>query len=62
MPRLVSVQVAGCAPIVRAHTAGAPRAQAWENAHTVASGLRVPAPFADDLILRAVDVWHRARA
>ncbi len=54
MPRLVAVQVAGCAPVVRAHEAGAARATPWENARTVASGLRVPAPFADSLILAAV--------
>ena len=54
MPRLVAVQAAGCAPIVRAFAAGAERAEAWADARTVASGLRVPAPFADRLILRAV--------
>ena len=54
MPRLVAVQAAGCAPIVRAFAAGADRAEAWADARTVASGLRVPAPFADRLILRAV--------
>jgi len=54
MPRLVAVQVAGCAPIVRAYDAGESRATPWENATTVASGLRVPAPFADSLILDAV--------
>lgn len=54
MPRLVAVQAAGCAPIVRAFAAGAERAEAWPDAHTVASGLRVPAPFADRLILRAL--------
>jgi len=54
LPRLVAVQVAGCAPIVRAHEAGAGRAAPWENPRTVASGLRVPAPFADDLILKAI--------
>ena len=54
MPRLVAVQVAGCAPIVRAYDAGLEVATPWENAATVASGLRVPAPFADRLILRAV--------
>jgi len=54
LPRLVAVQVAGCAPIVRAYDAGASRAAPWEDAHTLASGLRVPAPFADALILRAV--------
>ncbi len=54
MPRLIVVQVEGCAPIVRAHRAGAAAATPWEDARTVASGLRVPAPFADALILRAV--------
>ncbi len=54
MPRLIAVQAAGCAPIVRAFDSGAPGAEPWENAATVASGLRVPAPFADTLILRAV--------
>jgi threonine synthase len=54
LPRLVAVQVAGCAPIVRAHEAFAERSSPWVDARTVASGLRVPAPFADDLILRAV--------
>jgi threonine synthase len=53
-PRLIAVQVAGCAPIVRAHQAGATSATPWEDARTVAAGLRVPAPFADQLILRAV--------
>lgn len=54
MPRLVAVQVAGCAPVVRAFEAGERRAKPWENARTVASGLRVPSPFADSLILAAV--------
>lgn len=54
MPRLVAVQVAGCAPIVRAFEAGADRATMWEGAVTVASGLRVPGPFADSLILEGV--------
>lgn len=54
LPRLVAVQVAGCAPIVRAHEAGAERAEPFPDPVTVASGLRVPAPFADTLILRAM--------
>ena len=53
-PRLVAVQVAGCAPIVRAFERNAARAEPWADAATVASGLRVPAPFADTLILDAV--------
>jgi threonine synthase len=53
-PRLVAVQVSGCAPIVRAFDAGEDRAEPWTEAWTLASGLRVPSPFADRLILRAV--------
>jgi len=53
-PRLVSVQAEGCAPIVRAFKNGAGRAEPWENAHTLAAGLRVPSAFADRLILRAL--------
>lgn len=53
-PRMVSVQSAGCAPIVRAWQAGAERAAPWEGAETVAPGLRVPAAIGDFLILRAV--------
>ncbi len=54
MPRLVAVQVEGCRPVVRAFDEGAPTARPWENASTVASGLRVPSPFADTLILAAI--------
>ena len=54
MPRLVAVQTRGCAPVVRAFDEGAATARPWEDAKTVASGLRVPAPFADRLILRAL--------
>ncbi len=53
-PRMVSVQAAGCAPIVRAFQEGAERAKFWENAETRAAGLRVPGPFADRLILQAL--------
>ncbi len=53
-PRMVSVQAEGCAPIVRSFQSGASRAQLWENAHTIASGLRVPQVFADRLILRVL--------
>jgi threonine synthase len=54
MPRLVAVQSTGCAPVVAAFTAGADRVSAWPDARTVASGLRVPSPFAGALILRAL--------
>jgi len=53
-PRMVVVQAAGCAPVVRAFEAGAARAALFEHAATIAAGLRVPAVFADRLILRAV--------
>lgn len=53
-PRMVSVQAEGCAPVVRAFEAGAERIDAWENAHTLAAGLRVPMVFADRLILNTL--------
>ncbi|HGY92732.1 MAG TPA: threonine synthase [Planctomycetes bacterium] len=53
-PRLVSVQSAGCAPIVRAFEEGAEFARPWEGAATLAAGLRVPAAVGDFLILRAI--------
>lgn len=51
-PKMVSVQTDGCAPIIRAFGSGAETAGTWENAHTVADGLRVPRAIADFLILR----------
>jgi threonine synthase len=54
MPRLVSVQSTGCAPIVRAFNEGADQAEPWSNPETIASGLRVPAALGDRLILRAL--------
>jgi threonine synthase len=54
MPRLVVVQARGCAPIVRAFEAGVDHAEPWADAWTLASGLRVPSPFADRVILKAV--------
>ena len=53
-PRMVAVQAAGCAPMVRAFEAGAEHAPRWEDAHTIASGIRVPQAVGDFLILRAV--------
>ena len=53
-PRMYVVQSDGCAPIVRAWERGDERAEPWDNAVTVAPGIRVPAPFADDLILRTL--------
>jgi threonine synthase len=53
-PRMVSVQATGCAPIVRAYEAGLDYAAEFENAHTVASGLRVPRAIGDFIMLRAI--------
>jgi threonine synthase len=53
-PKMIVVQAAGCAPVVRAFDQGAERTEFWRNAATVSSGLRVPKPLGDFLILRAV--------
>jgi len=53
-PRMVAVQAAGCAPMVRAFENGTEHAARWEDAHTIASGIRVPQAIGDFLILRAV--------
>jgi threonine synthase len=54
LPRMVAVQSTGCAPIVRAYDNGERHAQLWENAETIASGIRVPAAIGDFLILDAI--------
>ncbi len=54
LPRMVVVQSTGCAPIVKAWQEGKEHAELWSNAHTVASGIRVPAAVGDFLMLRAV--------
>ena len=53
-PRMVTVQSEGCAPIVRAFEAGERFAEMFPDAHTVASGLRVPKAIGDFLILDAI--------
>jgi threonine synthase len=53
-PRMVSVQADGCAPIVRAIERGDPRVRRWEDASTIAHGLRVPGVYADRLVLRVI--------
>ena len=53
-PRMVAVQAAGCAPMVHAYDEGVENAKRWENAHTIAAGIRVPQAVGDFLILRAV--------
>ncbi|HEV7990673.1 MAG TPA: threonine synthase, partial [Gemmatimonadaceae bacterium] len=54
LPRMIVAQPDGCAPIVRAWRAGAEFATPWEDPETHASGLRVPGPLGDRLILRAL--------
>ena len=53
-PRMISVQAAGCAPIVRAYRAGDTHAEPWIDAETIAAGLRVPAAVGDFLMLKAI--------
>jgi threonine synthase len=53
-PRMIAVQASGCAPMVKAFEAGEEHAPRWENAYTIASGIRVPQAIGDFLILRAV--------
>jgi len=53
-PRMVSVQAAGCAPIVRAFEAGKDESEFFQNAETIAGGLRVPKALGDFLVLRYV--------
>ncbi len=54
LPRMVVVQAAGCAPLVRAYDEGADVSTFWEGAQTVASGLRVPKALGDFLVLQAL--------
>jgi threonine synthase len=54
LPRLVSCQSEGCAPIVRAFQRGERFAELFPNAHTIASGLRVPAAVGDFMMLDAI--------
>ncbi len=53
-PRMIAVQAAGCAPMVRAWEQGEEFAERWEDAATMATGIRVPKAVGDFLILRAV--------
>lgn len=53
-PRYVVAQAEGCAPIARAHAAGADRAEPWVDPVTYAAGLRVPSPLGDRLLLRVM--------
>jgi threonine synthase len=53
-PKMIAVQAAGCAPVARAYDQGEAVSQMWQNAATFASGLRVPKPYGDYIILDAV--------
>jgi len=53
-PKMIAVQMEGCMPVVKAYQEGKERSEFFHNATTVASGLRVPKPLGDFLILRAV--------
>jgi threonine synthase len=54
MPRLVSVQSAGCAPVIKAFEEGKTACEPWPDPRTLASGLRVPGPLGGALMLRAI--------
>ena len=53
-PKMIAVQAAGCAPIVKAFEAGAESSEFWEGPSTLAAGLRVPKALGDFLVLKAV--------
>src|SRR5271156_3867840 len=53
-PKMIAVQAEGCQPVVRAFENGESKSQFWENAQTVAAGLRVPKPLGDALSLAAI--------
>jgi threonine synthase len=57
-PKMIAVQAAGCAPVARAFDRGEAASQMWQNAATFASGLRVPKPYGDYIILDAVRESH----
>jgi threonine synthase len=59
-PRMYAVQPEGCAPIVKAFAEGLDEAPLWENAQTLAHGLRVPKAIGDFLILKALRQSHGA--
>jgi threonine synthase len=53
-PKMIAVQATGCQPVVRAFNQGEPKTTYWDNAHTLAAGLRVPKPLGDALTLAAI--------
>jgi threonine synthase len=57
-PKMIAVQAEGCQPVVRAFQEGSERSRFWEGATTIASGLRVPKPLGDFLVLQAIRESH----
>ena len=57
-PRMVAVQAEGCAPVIKAFESGSMFCDFWLGAQTIASGLRVPKSFADQLILKCLHESH----
>lgn len=57
-PKMIAVQAAGCQPVVRAFEQGKNRSEFYQGAQTAASGLRVPKPLGDALMLKAVRASH----
>lgn len=53
-PKMIAIQAAGCEPVTKAYNEGADASQMFQNAHTLASGLRVPKPYGDYIILDVV--------
>jgi threonine synthase len=53
-PKMIAVQAAGCEPVTKAYREGADASEMFQNAHTLASGLRVPKPYGDYIILDVV--------
>src|SRR5689334_511957 len=53
-PKMIAVQAEGCQPVVRAFQENEPRSRFWDDAYTIAAGLRVPKPLGDFLVLQAV--------
>ena len=56
LPKMISVQSEGCAPVVKAFQSGSKNCEFWENAETIAGGIRVPLSLADRLILEILRV------
>ena len=61
-PRMIAVQSSGCAPVAKAFEQGANASEMWPNAATFASGLRVPKPYGDSIMLEILreSAGHRA--